>query len=875
MLEQVNEGWMHSGDSEGNDDSEKAKEISTELQSDIPVVHFTRSRARLAKTAVPGEVRAKSLPEKRRSERSALRDKQFDRRRALETQKERDTENSLSTETEKSKSEGDLLAQTKRVTFEEKKGVFRSTVKNLVNRVKKTVSHTKSDWIQLAPDWLQEEEEFESHKESLKPILKASIRTSSSSTIDEFDTAEEEDSDSDTVLTQSKVGDTPELAGLETVNYQSNLVSGNWAYKSRAVTQDVGTRKVEKEPEEAEIEENSTQKWYQPDRSTVQKSIASEEDKNLGFLESSGGENDSNQVFQFNSPLRHSTPAKRQFASVANNYTTGTLRFEVNYRKRFLPPTPRRAPLNTDRFQWSLQQQEAENWFEIVAPTPQLQQPLLKPTLFTKPEPAPDNLGVVVNDQEIAGEGQNNLVAIVGQPGGQPVPLEEVESDEEVILELIDSDEEMSYATPAIFRGTSAEDAQGWLTHVTWWLSTTKAGAPNAGIVQKLHQVAVLFQDAAQTWFAALPIGPALEGGAQEENPPRVRTWERFTEVFLARFRRDAGDRTGDVVALLQTKQQQGQTVEEFVHKLQKQGNVIGATVAEIYMAVVTGLRQDLKAQIMQFNPETIEEVIRRGKVAERYPVSHPEAASSTSPLFRATSQTDLQKLILAVQELSLRPERSGVNPTEQTRGRSVTPPRVRFSETPRDNTPGERAWQDRPRWDRGVDGNRFRSPSPQRNLSTTQTGNNGYNGGSYRGGRGGQASTGQSQGNFRAINSGSQFQQNRFGGPQGQQSYAPTSRPQLTAGYNSEGRQPWGARPRLAEQCGNCGRPHGSERPCPARGTTCSGCGKMNHWRVMCRNAGSSRFQPTRGGRGHGRGFGSNYEVGNENRPGFRANQQ
>ncbi|XP_070543767.1 uncharacterized protein [Ptychodera flava] len=35
---------------------------------------------------------------------------------------------------------------------------------------------------------------------------------------------------------------------------------------------------------------------------------------------------------------------------------------------------------------------------------------------------------------------------------------------------------------------------------------------------------------------------------------------------------------------------------------------------------------------------------------------------------------------------------------------------------------------------------------------------------------------------------------------------------------------------------CGNCGKTHKKDKRCPARGSTCRGCGKRNHWVKMCR---------------------------------------
>ena len=73
-------------------------------------------------------------------------------------------------------------------------------------------------------------------------------------------------------------------------------------------------------------------------------------------------------------------------------------------------------------------------------------------------------------------------------------------------VEDLDFEDEMAYTTPATFRGTSAENAETWFKHATWWLSTTRAGQ-GGDLRLSLHQIAVLFQEEAQNWFSKLRIG--------------------------------------------------------------------------------------------------------------------------------------------------------------------------------------------------------------------------------------------------------------------------------------------------------------------------------------------------------------------------------
>jgi hypothetical protein len=118
--------------------------------------------------------------------------------------------------------------------------------------------------------------------------------------------------------------------------------------------------------------------------------------------------------------------------------------------------------------------------------------------------------------------------------------------------------------------------------------------------------VAVFLADAAIDWFETL-------------NLRDITTWNQFEEMFTAKFGRNSNDRLSDVTGLMELKQAEGQTVEEFAVLVRKQAAIIGATQEEVYMIVINGLRTDLKCQIMMGEPTTLEDVLRRGRIVERY----------------------------------------------------------------------------------------------------------------------------------------------------------------------------------------------------------------------------------------------------------------
>ena len=226
----------------------------------------------------------------------------------------------------------------------------------------------------------------------------------------------------------------------------------------------------------------------------------------------------------------------------------------------------------------------------------------------------------------------------------------------------------MSFATPPVFRGGLSDDAGSWLDHVSWWLNTQRAATERA----KISYARVLLQDSALAWFDELEIvdPPAAVGAVIPEGA--ITTWEQFKTRFTERFRHDAATQWRDIANLWEVKQLPGQTTEDFVVLVQKKGKSSGATAEQITMAALAGLRNDIKAVVMQHDPQDLNDIIKRGTCAERFCTPTPQTAIEVN-----VKSAVEEAVRTALEGCKLR----AISTEEAPRARSVTPPRVRFVE--------------------------------------------------------------------------------------------------------------------------------------------------------------------------------------------------
>lgn len=348
----------------------------------------------------------------------------------------------------------------------------------------------------------------------------------------------------------------------------------------------------------------------------------------------------------------------------------------------------------------------------------------------------------------------------------------------------------MAYLAPTPFKGLSSENPVQWIKFMSYWITTTYAGR-GKNLKRALDQVAVFLADTALEWFETLTIMEEEEYQAIRDrggNIECIKNWVDFETAFIDRFKRDANDRLAEITGLMELKQAETQTVEQYITLVKKQAAIVGAKPEEIYMIVINGLRSDLKRDIMMSEPRTVEDILRKGRLVERYPREK-------------TFKGNDEKILSGISAMAL--DRR----TEETRGRvSFREPSVRETRTYGQNG------NNRGRYDRSL--------SPARR----------YNG-NYRGNYGEDNRRDQSRERYNRGDN--EFRNDRR--------YS-NDRNQQTRNY---GNQEYNQRERNNRRyvgnagqninCGNCGWQH-VRNNCPAYGKICTNCKRTGHWARMCR---------------------------------------
>ena len=354
---------------------------------------------------------------------------------------------------------------------------------------------------------------------------------------------------------------------------------------------------------------------------------------------------------------------------------------------------------------------------------------------------------------------------------------EELDEVPENTLEQDENDELMAEErtiAPIQFSGSALEDAENWLRHFNNYC-TYKAYDD----AKRLGLFKVLLAGGAATWLDSL-------------QQATLNDWNGLREAFLQRYLTPEFMHFKSARLIFNTKMQKGETVDDYVAKMQQLARSIQAEEKMVRFAVLNGLRPEIANFVTQKQPKTMTELLDAARIAELTNPTTSETDTTVSAQL-AGVQEQLKQLTAKWEGTAV----ASVNSNQDSRRprsppRTPSPRRVRFAD---DGTDRQYRRYDSPnRFTRGFS-SRSRFRYPRRGVR----------------GRGYVQS-------FNAQPSFSYQTPNFYGGQQDQTSMM------------SYQMQP---------QCPKCGGgQHQSFNECPAVNRNCRFCLKKGHFVRLCRAA-------------------------------------
>ena len=157
------------------------------------------------------------------------------------------------------------------------------------------------------------------------------------------------------------------------------------------------------------------------------------------------------------------------------------------------------------------------------------------------------------------------------------------------------------FLQPPSFKGTIDDEPRSWLEHVDHW--TEYNGIEER---QLMLLVPLLLKGTALEWFHSL-------------KDAQKRDWGAFRRQFVDRFFPSAVDKLKGMQDMWNTKQKAGQSVDDFVGFMQKQQRLYQNLSEEsLKMAILLGLRSDIKKHVIQSNPQSMSDLVQAAKIAEQ-----------------------------------------------------------------------------------------------------------------------------------------------------------------------------------------------------------------------------------------------------------------
>ena len=364
-----------------------------------------------------------------------------------------------------------------------------------------------------------------------------------------------------------------------------------------------------------------------------------------------------------------------------------------------------------------------------------------------------------------------------------------------------------SFAPPP-FKGLPSEDAERWLRRFRYYVEYRKLSDDEA-----LQLFKLLLSDTAADWLESL-------------DDAEKRSMHSLAKSFIERFETSEIYRWKQASAIFTRQQGPNETVDIFITDVLNLAKRVPIDDQKIIrFALLKGFKPAIRQHVLQSSADTLDATVKAARIAEAAAAHGPPEATDITGLAK-----DVRDLLAAVADLKTKPRTPSTERLAYTdagatssTSRSNSPRRVSFSDRPSRpefrpqqqsssayrrpvvNTPMSWEWpDDEPRYDRD------RRPTPP------------------------------------------PFQRRPSGPPSTWRRSRPasswtSSQPRSPSSTFSTNRNSTGQSQRYSSNvCPNCGRQHGPNA-CFARGLQCFQCGRLNHFRVMCRSAPAQFGQPKR----------------------------
>ena len=203
----------------------------------------------------------------------------------------------------------------------------------------------------------------------------------------------------------------------------------------------------------------------------------------------------------------------------------------------------------------------------------------------------------------------------------------------------------MNSNLPPFFKGSRSDHPEKWLQHMNLFLDTQRGLSER----NKVSFAALRLCDGALAWFHTLTfLDPDNSINSRDLPENTIRCYEDFCQAFSRKFRDvTPSERLWEISGLWEQKQGSTPT-EEYVNTMRELGSKAHASSENIRLAVIAGLRDEVKSMVLTKEIESLDDIVRWGCLAERIHAPKNHVEQKTGQDQRGT----LAAVVEAVQDL-------------------------------------------------------------------------------------------------------------------------------------------------------------------------------------------------------------------------------